>query len=64
MDSSAGAVAAANALLGISSTSKRSRKSSITLSTFISTVMDVVVFLSVSVGYIVQVNKHIRLEAH
>lgn len=53
MDSSTGA--AANAMLGIS-TSRTQRKSSLTLSTVLSTVMDVVVFLSVSVGYIVQVS--------
>lgn len=56
MESSA-AAAAANAMLGFSSSTQqqRTRKSSLTLSTVLSTVMDVVVFLSVSVGYIVQV---------
>ena len=56
MDSSA-AAAAANAMLGISSSTRPARKSSLTLAHVLSTVMDVVVFLSVSVGYIVQVSE-------
>lgn len=55
MDSSTAAAVAANAMLGITPSTGRSRKSSITLSTVFSTVLDVVVFLSVSLGYILQV---------